>query len=70
VIPEVEAFGYFLPKLAPGAFVLLDDYAYTGADATFAGWNKAAKEHGVDILAIPTGQGLIHIRSNSGENGA
>jgi|SRR6185312_4891760 len=59
--PEIEALKYFRSKLSRGAFVLLDDYGYSGADLQFAGWNKAAKEMNLDILALPTGQGLIHI---------
>jgi hypothetical protein len=61
VVPEIRAFKYFLPKLSRGAFVLLDDYAYSGADLTFAGWNEAAKELNFEILALPSGQGLIHV---------
>jgi hypothetical protein len=61
IAPEIQSIKYFLPKLSHGAFVLLDDYAYSGADFIFAGWNNAAKELGFDILALPTGQGLIHI---------
>src|SRR6185437_8328689 len=60
VVPEIEAFKYFRSKLSHGAFILLDDYAYSGADLTFAGWSKAAKELNFEILALPTGQGLIH----------
>ena len=60
VAPEIQAFKYFLPKLSRGAFVLLDDYAYSGADLTFAGWNNAARELNFDVLTLPTGQGLIH----------
>ena len=61
VTPEIQAFKCFLPKLSRGAFVLLDDYGYSGADLTFAGWNNVARELNVNILALPTGQGLIHI---------
>jgi len=61
ITPEIQAFKHFLPKLSHGAFVLLDDYAYSGADLTYAGWNQTAKELGFDILALPTGQGLIRI---------
>ena len=61
VVPEVQAFKYFLPKLSRGCFVLLDDYAYAGADVTFTAWNEAARELNIRILALPTGQGLIHI---------
>lgn len=60
VAPEIESFKYFRSKLTRGSFVLLDDYGYSGADLTHAGWNQAAKEMGFDILSLPTGQGLIH----------
>ena len=59
VTPEIEALKYFRSKLTRGAFVLLDDYGYSGATLQFAGWNQAAKELNLDILALPTGQGLI-----------
>ena len=62
--PEIQAFKYFLPRLSPGAFVLLDDYAYTGFETTFTEWNKVAKELNFEILSLPTGQGLIHISPN------
>jgi len=63
-VPEIQAFRYFLPKLSPGAFILLDDYAYTGFDVTYAAWNKLGKELDFQVLALPTGQGLIHISPN------
>jgi hypothetical protein len=61
-IPEIQAFRHFLPRLSSGAFILLDDYAYVGYGVTFAEWNKVAKELNFEILSLPTGQGLIHIR--------
>jgi hypothetical protein len=60
-IPEIQAFKYFLPRLCHGSFVLLDDYGYTGYDTTYTEWNKMARELDLDILSLPTGQGLIHI---------
>jgi hypothetical protein len=60
VAPEVAAFKYFRSKLSRGAFVLLDDYGYSGTTLTTAGWDGAAKEFNLDILSLPTGQGLIH----------
>jgi hypothetical protein len=30
--PEVDALCFFWPRLSPGAVVLLDDYAFLGAD--------------------------------------
>ena len=61
-VPEIQAFKHFLPKLSPGAFILLDDYAYVGFDVTVAEWNKVGRELGFEVLALPTGQGLIQIR--------
>jgi hypothetical protein len=62
--PEIQTFKYFLPKLSPGAFILLDDYAYTGFEATYAAWNKLGKELNFEVLALPTGQGVVHISAN------
>ncbi|HXS68079.1 MAG TPA: TylF/MycF/NovP-related O-methyltransferase [Candidatus Polarisedimenticolia bacterium] len=60
--PEIQAFKYFLPKLSPGAIILLDDYAYVGFDATYSAWNSAGKELDFEVLSMPTGQGMIQVR--------
>jgi len=59
-MPEIAALKYFFGKLARGAFVLLDDYGYSGGGALHHEWNNAANQMGIDILSLPTGQGLIH----------
>ncbi len=59
VVPEVEALKYFRSKLVPGAMVLLDDYGYAGGGNMLAGWKQADLEMNLDILSLPTGQGLI-----------
>jgi hypothetical protein len=58
--PEVEAFRYLLPKLSPGALVLLDDYAYCGFENTRIAWDTLGAELGFTVLSLPTGQGLIY----------
>src|SRR2546427_5897591 len=63
--PEVLAFKHFFPRLCAGAFVLLDDYGYAGGGSIFIEWGKLAKERGLDILSLPTGQGLIRIPPNN-----
>lgn len=47
-------------RLVVGAAVLLDDYAY-GPEFSHqkAAWDAFAREKGVPILSLPTGQGLI-----------
>lgn len=57
--PEVAALRYFWPRLTPGAFVLLDDYANRGRDEQRVAMDKVASELGVQICALPTGQGLL-----------
>lgn len=57
--PEVAALRHFWPRLTPGAFVLLDDYANRGRDEQRAAMDALAVELGVPICALPTGQGLL-----------
>lgn len=57
--PEVAAFTYFWDRLAPGAFVLLDDYAYAGSELQKAAMDELATARRVQILSLPTGQGLL-----------
>ncbi|WP_396893681.1 class I SAM-dependent methyltransferase [[Mycobacterium] wendilense] len=57
--PEVAALKYFWPKLTPGAVVLLDDYTQRGRDEQRQAMDDVAKELGIAICALPTGQGLL-----------
>lgn len=57
--PEVATLRYFWPRLTPGAFVLLDDYANRGRDEQRIAMDEVASELGVQICALPTGQGLL-----------
>ena len=57
--PEIAALRHFWPLLVPGGIVLLDDYAYMGFDEQGVAFDAWAKEMGISILALPTGQGLI-----------
>ena len=57
--PEFEALAFFYGKLSPSAWVILDDYGF----GKFVHQRKAldafAKDVGIDILELPTGQGII-----------
>ncbi len=58
--PEVAALEFFWPRLAAGAIVILDDYAYSEAyRRQKEALDAAAARLGAAILALPTGQGLI-----------
>ena len=57
---EIEAIKFFYSKITKGGIVLLDDYAY-GKSFILQKiyWDKFAKSKDIQILALPTGQGLI-----------
>jgi hypothetical protein len=57
--PEKCALEHFWPKLSAGAVVVFDDYAWRGAEEQKAAHDTFATAHGVEILTIPTGQGLL-----------
>lgn len=57
--PEVAALRYFWPKMARGGMVVLDDYGFSGHEAQKKGADEFATENDVEILQLPTGQGLI-----------
>jgi hypothetical protein len=57
--PEVAALEHFWGVLAPGAPVLLDDYAYWGYRQQKLAMDALAKRLGVGIVSLPTGQGLL-----------
>lgn len=59
VIPEIAAAEFFWPKMSTGAVMVLDDYGHQGFDEQRLAFDKFAKEKGVPILCLPTGQGLI-----------
>jgi hypothetical protein len=57
--PEVATLRYFWPRLSPGAFVLLDDYANRGRHEQREAMDALASELGVLVCEMPTCQGLI-----------
>lgn len=57
--PEVAALDFLWHRLAPGAFVLSDDYAFPGAGAQKAALDAVAAAKGLRIASLPTGQGLL-----------
>lgn len=58
-LPERAALEFFWPHLSPGGVVLFDDYTYFGHNSQTEEIDAAARNLGIRILALPTGQGLI-----------
>ncbi len=57
--PEIAAAEYFWPRMTPGAMMLLDDYAYSGYRPQKVAMDQLARRKGVQVLSLPTGQGLV-----------
>jgi O-methyltransferase len=57
--PELAALEFFWDKLARGAPVVLDDYGWLEFRPQKEALDGFAREHGVEILTLPTGQGLL-----------
>ena len=58
-LPERAALEFFWDTLSRGAIVLLDDYGYRGHECQREAIDEAAREKDVQVLSLPTGQGLI-----------
>lgn len=58
-VPEIAAAEFFWDKLVSGAVMVLDDYGWTGHDEQKAAFDRFAAERRVEVLSLPTGQGLI-----------
>ena len=57
--PEIAAANYFWDKVVSGGVVILDDYGFPAHIEQKKAFDSFAREKGVDILYIPTGQGII-----------
>jgi hypothetical protein len=56
---EMAAIEFLWPRLVPGALVLLDDYGWAAHVNQKHAWDGFARQRGVMILGLPTGQGLL-----------
>lgn len=57
--PERAAIEHFWPKMPVGAIVLLDDYGWSPYRPQKEILDDFAKKNGVEIMMLPTGQGLL-----------
>ena len=57
--PEIAAAEYFWDKLVSGAVMVLDDYGWRKHIEQKKAFDEFARQRGVQVLPLPTGQGLI-----------
>jgi O-methyltransferase len=58
-MPEIAAADFFWDKMVSGAVIVLDDYGWSTNIAQKEAFDKFAEKRGVQVLSLPTGQGLI-----------
>lgn len=59
VYPEIEAINFFWDKIVYGGVVILDDYGFPMHFNQKIAFDEFAKSKGIEILSLPTGQGII-----------
>jgi len=59
VEPEIAAANYFWDKLVPGAVIILDDYGFKEHIEQKIAFDEFARQKGITILQLPTGQAVI-----------
>jgi hypothetical protein len=57
--PEIAAVNYFWDRIVPGGIIMLDDYGFAPHIQQKLAFDAFAREKGVNILSLPTGQGVI-----------
>jgi hypothetical protein len=57
--PEIAAAERFWERITPGGFIVLDDYGWRKHYEQKVGFVEFAARRGTQVLALPTGQGLI-----------
>jgi O-methyltransferase len=57
--PEIAAANYFWDKIVGGGIIMLDDYGFAPHIEQKLAFDAWAKEKNIEILSLPTGQGVI-----------
>ena len=57
--PESYCLEYLTPRMSKGGCIVLDDYGWWGYSEQKAALDIVAGKHNLDILELPTGQGII-----------
>lgn len=56
---EIQTLEVLWPQISGGGVVLVDDYGFFGFAAHKPAYDTFAKERGIDVLQLPTGQGVL-----------
>lgn len=57
--PELGVLERLFPRMSPGGVIVFDDYGWLEFVRQREGEDDFMKNHGYEILELPTGQGLV-----------
>lgn len=57
--PTRDSLEFFYPRMIPGGTIVMDDYGLMTCPGARQAANEFADAQGIDILELPTGQGII-----------
>lgn len=57
--PTRDSIEFFYPRLVTGGTIVMDDYGLMTCPGARRAADEFARAHGIDILELPTGQGII-----------
>ena len=57
--PESFCLEYLTPRMSKGGCIVLDDYGWWGYSEQKVALDEIANKYNLDILELPTGQGVI-----------
>lgn len=57
--PTWDSLAFFHPRLVPGGYIVMDDYGFNTCPGARKAADDFAAANGLDILHLPTGQGVI-----------
>lgn len=58
-IAEIQALDALFERISPGGIIIFDDYVWKPARAQYEAESRWFAERGLQVLALPTGQGLF-----------
>lgn len=57
--PTRDSLEFFFPRLVRGGVIILDDYGFLTCPGAKEAADSFARDHGLEILHLPTGQGVL-----------
>src|SRR5262249_23340828 len=63
--PTHDTLAFFGPRVVPGGLIVCDDYGFETCPGARQAMDEYAAENGLPVVHLPTGQGILFIRSRA-----